>query len=88
MKAKLYDQIEILVEVEAEFGNRFIPKGTLGTVVECYKNPERYAVDLGIPNQNLVGGFEYENVILSAEQLTVVDIGSKTPNIQKLSSWS
>jgi len=80
MKAKLYAQIRTLGEVEADFQNRVIPKGTLGTVVECYENPEGYAVDLVMPNKSLVGGFEYENVILSPDQFAVVDTASKKLN--------
>lgn len=81
MKAKLYDQIKTSVEVQVKFGNRDIPKGTLGTVVECYDNPEGYAVDLAIPNERLVGGFEYENAILSPDQFGVVDAALKTLNV-------
>lgn len=81
MKAKLYDQIKTLVEIQTDFGNRVIPEGTLGTVVECYENPEGYAVDLAIPNQKLVGGCEYENTILSPDQFIVIDIASKTLNV-------
>ncbi len=81
MKAKLYDRIKTLVEIQTDFGNRVIPEGTLGTVVECYENPEGYAVDLAIPNQKLVGGCEYENTILSPDQFIVIDIASKTLNV-------
>ena len=80
MKVSLYDQIKILVDVKADFfthemsdeDNSAIPKGTLGTVVECYENPEGYAVDIAIPYERLVGGFFYTNVILSADQFEVV----------------
>ncbi|MFE1744902.1 hypothetical protein [Coleofasciculus sp. H7-2] len=81
MKAKLYDRIETLVEVQADFGNRVIPRSTLGTVVECYENPEGYAVDIAIPNESLVGGFEYENVILSPEQFALLDTASKKVDV-------
>ena len=81
MKAKLYAQIKTSVEVQADFGNRVIAKGILGTVVECYENPEGYAVDLAIPNERLVGGFEYENAILSPDQFAVVDTTPKTLNV-------
>ncbi len=76
MKAKLYDQIKALVEVQADFRDQIIPKNTLGTVVECFENPEGYAVDLAIPNQKLVGDFEYINVTLSPDQLALVDTAS------------
>lgn len=81
MKAELYNQIKMLVEVKADFSNRFISKGILGMVVECYEDPEGYAVDLAIPNEKLLGGFEYENVILSPDQFAVVDTASKTLNV-------
>ncbi len=81
MKAKVYEQIKTSVEVQADFcdrevsgkNNRIIPKGTLGTVVECYENPEGYAVDIAIPDERLVGGFFYTNVILSPDQFEVVN---------------
>jgi hypothetical protein len=80
VKVSLYDQIKILVDVKADFSthetsdedNSAIPKGTLGTLVECYENPEGYAVDIAIPDERLVGGFFYTNVILSADQFEVV----------------
>ncbi|MEG4807040.1 hypothetical protein QUA82_04330 [Microcoleus sp. F8-D3] len=74
MKAQLYDTIQTLVDINADFDHRdrIIPKGTEGTIVECYENPELYAVDLAIPNDKLVGGFEYENVILNPTQFTTL----------------
>jgi len=85
MKAKLYDIIQTLVDINADFDHRdrIIPKGTSGSIVECYENPELYAVDLAIPNDKLVGGFEYENVILNPTQFTTVvtpvDLIEKSP---------
>jgi len=52
MKAKLYDEIRRLVDVHSDFGDRLIPKGTMGAIVECYEHPvEGYAVDLAIPDK-------------------------------------
>ena len=64
--------IKTLKAVQAEFRDRIIPAGTEGTVVECYDNPEGYAVDLAIPDSRQVGGFMYENVILTPEQFDVI----------------
>lgn len=76
MKAKTYDGIRTLVEIKTNFGKRLIPKGTLGAIVECYEEPqEGYAVDLAIPNEQRIGGFDYENVILFPEQFIVVNSG-------------
>ncbi len=72
MKANIYDAIITLFDVSTDFGKRVIPKGTQGTIVECYENPEGYAVDLAIPDDKLVGGFDYENVILTPEQFELV----------------
>ncbi len=80
MKVSLYDQIKTLMDVQADFStqemsdkdNSVIPKGAVGTVVECYENPEGYAVDIAIPDERLVGGFFYTNVILSPDQFEVV----------------
>ena len=42
----------------------WVKKETKGTIVECYENPEGYAVDLAIPDNTCVQGYGYENVIL------------------------
>ncbi len=80
MKASLYSQIKTLMDVQTDFSsqetsgkeNHVIPKETLGTIVECYENPEGYAVDIAIPDERLVGGFFYTNVILSPDQFEIL----------------
>jgi len=79
VKASLYSQIKTLMDVQADFSsqetsgeNHVIPKETLGTIVECYENREGYAVDIAIPDERLVGGFFYTNVILSPDQFEVL----------------
>lgn len=82
MKAKIYDEIKTLVDIPVDFGNRVIPKGTLGTIIECYEQPqEGYAVDLAIPDERWVGGFDYENVILFPEQFVVVNPAEKVQDV-------
>ena len=73
MKAKADNHIKTLIEVESGFRDRIIPKGTFGVIIECYENPEGYAVDLAIPDPSLVGDFNYENVILEPDQFEVVE---------------
>jgi hypothetical protein len=73
MKAKPYDTIRTLVDIEAEFSDRVIPKGSVGIVVESYAEPmEGYSVDLEIPDASLVGGLDYENVTLMPDQFEVL----------------
>ncbi len=72
MTAKIYNQIKTLVDIPIDFGDRIIPTGTVGTIVECYEHPEGYAVDLAIPNHQLIGSYEYDNVILQADQFSVI----------------
>jgi hypothetical protein len=72
MKAKINDSIQTLNDINADFADVVIPKGTVGAVVECYTNPEAYAIDLMIPNPKLIGGFTYENVILLPENFIVI----------------
>ncbi len=72
MKAKLYDEIELIVDVKSGFDNNIIKKGAKGVIVECYTEPvEGYAVDLSIPNETFVGGYEYENIILFPHQFVL-----------------
>ena len=56
------------MEIGSEFSETIIPAGSYGVVVECYTDPEGYAIDFEIPDDALVGGFRYENVILFADQ--------------------
>ncbi|WP_181280723.1 hypothetical protein [Aphanothece hegewaldii] len=51
MKANIYAQIKTIVPLEIDYIN--FPEGTLGAVVEVYTNPERYAVDLAIPDEHI-----------------------------------
>ncbi len=72
MKANIYDGIITLVDVYTNSGKRMIPKGTQGTIVECHENPEGYAIDLAIPDDRWIGGFDYENIILTPEQFELM----------------
>jgi AbrB-like transcriptional regulator len=84
VKPQIYDEVKTSVSVQADFSERHIPKGTVGTIVECYENPEGYAVDLAIPDQKLVGDFDYENVILEPNQFEVISSDSKEPLLRKV----
>ncbi len=72
MKAEIYDEIETLEVIPSDFGKGLIAKGTRGTVVECYSQPEGYAIDLSVARSSLVGDFDYENVILRPDQFVLV----------------
>lgn len=61
------------MDVPSEFSERVMPRGTTGVVIECYEAPERYAVDLAIPDPSLVGGSAYENVILLPNQFEIIN---------------
>jgi len=78
MKAKIFDQIKTTVQLYADFSDMLIPPSTYGTIVECYSEPEGYAVDLSIPDETLVGGRRFENVILSPDQFVVVRSATST----------
>lgn len=72
MKPQLDDKIKTLIDIPADFSDRIIPKESLGIIVECYENPEGYAVDIALQNLRFVGGFEYENVVLTPQQFIVI----------------
>jgi len=67
-------KVRISEDVQSDFSDRMIPAGTIGTVVEYYENTECYAIDAAIPDENLTGGFAYENVILTPAQFIVIGI--------------
>jgi hypothetical protein len=87
MKAKINDLIQTLINITADFSDLIIPKGTLGAIVECYPNPEAYAIDLMISNPKVIGGFTYENVILSPEQFIVISSQSISVRSPDLVGW-
>ncbi|MBE9088607.1 hypothetical protein IQ232_02065 [Microcystis aeruginosa LEGE 11464] len=87
MKAKINDLIQTLINITADFSDLIIPKGTLGAIVECYPNPEAYAIDLMISNPKVIGGFTYENVILSPEQFIVISSQSISVRSPDLVDW-
>lgn len=72
MSASENDRVRTLVPVEADFSDATVSAGTTGTIVECYPAPEGYAVDLAIPDDSLVGGFRYQNVILRPDQFEIL----------------
>jgi len=72
MKPQIYDEIKTNVDLYTNNNQTIITQGTLGAIIECYDNPEGYAVDLAIPDQKMVTGFTYHHLILTAEQFIVV----------------
>lgn len=74
MKARVWDQVRLLVDVPAFASDRdVIPAGTLGVVIEAYETPvEGYAVDTSIPIHEEPSGYEYDNVLLYPDQFIVV----------------
>lgn len=75
-KASLDDLVMLAVDVPSDFSDGMIPRGTCGTVVERYEQPkEGYSIDLAIPDDTLVGGFRYENVVLLPDQFIVLRSG-------------
>jgi hypothetical protein len=71
-KPLLNDVVELLVDVPSDFSDETIPKGTRGSVVECYEQPtEGYSIDVAIPDGSLAGGFRHENVVLLPHQFAV-----------------
>lgn len=77
MKARVYDKVVLTVDVPSQFRDAVIPKGTAGAVIEAYEKPEEgYAVDVAIPDESLVGGFRYDNLVLTPDQFAVVPTDS------------
>ena len=70
---KINCKVKLLEDIESDFSDNIIPAGTIGVIVEIYKNPFSYAVDLAIPAEDLVGGFRYENVVLESSQFSVIE---------------
>jgi hypothetical protein len=70
--ADVENAIRTIVGLSAEFSGRHIPSGSYGTIVEKYDRPEGYAVDVVVSRTDLVGGYSFENVILTPDQFEIV----------------
>jgi hypothetical protein len=68
----LGDRVRTLVEVQSEFRDLKISAGREGHIVEIYKEPEGYAVDLAMPRPDLAGEKTWENVVLTPDQFVVI----------------
>jgi|UPI00037C52F8 hypothetical protein len=73
MKAAIDDLVELVEDAESDFSEDIIPLGTGGVVVECYSDPEGYAVEVAIPDASLVGSHCYDLVQLTPEQFKVLE---------------
>lgn len=77
MKAREWDSVVLTVDVPSEFRDAIIPKGTTGVVIEAYEQPiEGYAVDVSIPDESSLSGFQYDGLILYPDQFDVVPADS------------
>ena len=72
MKAKLYDRVRTLVDVPGFISKRIVPKGTEGTIVEVFEEPEEYAADVDIPDEKEPTGCAFDNLPLTSEQFEVI----------------
>jgi hypothetical protein len=70
--AEVSNAVRTLVELQAEDSDGTIPLGSYGRIIEKYDTPEGYAVDLVVSRPELVGGYSFENVILTPDQFEVV----------------
>ena len=74
----VYDGVRTLVDVVSNFPPaRTVPAGTEGTVVECYRDPEGYVVDLSIPDDSVVGGVDFDTATLRRDQFELVSKGAR-----------
>lgn len=73
MKARVYSSIRTLMEVQGDIYTGIIPRGTRGTIIECYDSPvEGYAVDIFLPSEHSSTGYGYDSVVLYPEQFEVI----------------
>jgi hypothetical protein len=84
--AEVRQAVKTVTDVTSGFTGARIPAGTYGVIVEKYNQPEGYAVDLGIPSPDLVGGYEFDNVALEPDEFVVVDRFPPSPYLPKDSS--
>lgn len=71
MKAKLYDMIELLVEIESD-NHTIIPSGTHGAIIDIFDDPEGYTAEFTVPNITEATGDEYLIATIFPNQFRVV----------------
>jgi hypothetical protein len=67
----LYDRVRTLVDVETVDGK--LPAGSEGVIVDDLHAPHEFAIDLVVPDPELLGGFPFENVSLGPDQFVVIN---------------
>jgi hypothetical protein len=72
MQAMTDSTIKTIVEIQGEHLSQVIPVGTEGTIIECYENPEAYAVDIELPDPENDDEFLYDNLYLCPKQFEVI----------------
>jgi hypothetical protein len=73
--AKENDTVRTTVPVHARILGRTIPAGTQGVIVDVSRDGEGnegYAVDFALPNADSSTEFDYDNVLLTADQFEVI----------------
>lgn len=69
MKARVYDYVVLTADVPGSSGDRIIPKGTRGAVIDAYDQPtERYTVIVNITDDRSLSGSRRDNVILRPDE--------------------
>lgn len=68
MKARVYDDVVLTVNVPGTSGDRIIPAGTRGAVIEVYAQPERYAAVVNVPDDRSLSGSRRDEVMLRPDQ--------------------
>jgi len=72
MKARVYDYVVLTADVPGSSGDRIIPNGTRGAVIDAYDQPtERYTVIVNITDDRSLSGSHRDNVILRPDQFAL-----------------
>ena len=71
-KCKVGSLVVLNQDIEDEEHTLLIPTGTEGVVIEVYENPEVYYVDIKIPNKQLVGDYEFHNIVIEPKHFDVL----------------
>lgn len=79
MKAKEYDGVRLLAELQGDFGEH-VPQGTEGAVIEVFTNPEGYMIDVAIPDDSKDGGYRYDCVTVHPDQFDVISVYAPPAN--------
>jgi hypothetical protein len=71
-KARQWDWVRLTQDVAGEVQRHVVPAGTIGTIIECHSDPERYSVDVHFSPPTGSGATIFDSLYLRPDQFELL----------------